>query len=630
VASIKKNKSRARPDVTATSRRSAGNKQRDKSGKAISSFRAYSPILPGPWQLNFGIVCLCVLATAGLYAGDLHLGFFRIDDPQYVVSNPLIRGVTWEHITQILSNPYYLNYSPLHLFSYMLDHTIAGLTAYAFHLSSNLWAGIVSGFVYLVALALTQQRLTAIAAALLFIVHPAHVEAVAWISSRKDLVAAAFVLPSVLAYLKYRQRRAIGWYLISLLLFLCALLGKLSVVTFAAVLLSFDLLIEKRQLSRSIVDKIPFLLLAIVVALAVHRAQPGTGAQPDLSMHAKAFGQGIWLLTGLGNYVLYRVPPANGNTLAQVAGAIFLVGLFLSPLLLRKRYPLAAVLIYWILFTYLPTQVLPFGYPVTDRYLFLPSVGAVILVAWLLFKATDHLKKWRVAAATALVAIVAFVWLKKTGDYLSEWQDPRSVWFAATRKSQDVHIYYELGWEYLEKAASFGTKRRNAPLPPEEARRYASVVWKDDHRLPQLLSELAQGRHNGPIENAFKEYLHAKTVENFDYALATKGEHIMPDLFLSRGVFFVDRDDMQSAKKEFLTELDEASSLPDSEARQESLITCHYSLAVAEERLGHLKEALSWIRLAEEEQDKLGRTVIPGLSAGRQELESKMATLHHE
>ena len=630
MASIKKNKSRARPDVTATSRRSAGNKQRDKSGKAISSFRAYSPVLPGPWQLNFGIVCLCVLATAALYAGDLHLGFFRIDDPQYIVSNPLVRGVTWEHIRQILSNPYYLNYSPLHLFSYMLDHTIAGLTAYAFHLSSNLWAGIVSGFVYLVALALTQQRLTAIAAALLFIVHPAHVEAVAWISSRKDLVAAAFVLPSVLAYLKYRQRRAIGWYLISLLLFLCALLGKLSVVTFAAVLLSFDLLIEKRQLSRSIVDKIPFLLLAIVVALAVHRAQPGTGAQPDLSMHAKAFGQGIWLLTGLGNYVLYRVPPANGNTLAQVAGAIFLVGLFLSPLLLRKRYPLAAVLIYWILFTYLPTQVLPFGYPVTDRYLFLPSVGAVILVAWLLFKATDHLKKWRVAAATALVAIVAFVWLKKTGDYLSEWQDPRSVWFAATRKSQDVHIYYELGWEYLEKAASFGTKRRNAPLPPEEARRYVSVVWKDDHRLPQLLLELAQGRHNGPIENAFKEYLHAKTVENFDYALATKGEHIMPDLFLSRGVFFVDRDDMQSAKKEFLTELDEASSLPDSEARQESLITCHYSLAVAEERLGHLKEALSWIRLAEEEQDKLGRTVIPGLSAGRQELESKMATLHHE
>jgi hypothetical protein len=630
VASIKKNKSRARPDVTGTSQRSAGKKQRDKSGRAISNFPAYSSVLPGPWQLNIGIVCFCILATAALYAGDLHLGFFRIDDPQYIVSNPAIRGVTWEHIRQILFNPYYLNYSPLHLFSYMLDHAIAGPTAYAFHLSSNLWAGIVAGFVYLVALALTQQRLAAIAAALLFIVHPAHVEAVAWISSRKDLVAAAFVLPSLLAYLKYRQRGAIGWYLVSLLLFLFALLGKLSVIAFAAVLLSCDLFVEKRQLSRSIVDKIPFLLLAIVVAVAVQHAQPGTGVQTDLSMHAKAFGLGIWLLTGLGNYVLYRVPPANGNTLAQVAGAIFLVVLFLSPLLLRKRYPLAAVLIYWILFTYLPTQVLPFGYPVTDRYLFLPSVGAVVLVAWLVFKATDHLKKWRVAATTALVAVVGFVWLKKTVDYLSEWQDPRSVWFAATRKTRDVHVYYELGWEYLEKAASFGTKRRNAALPSEGASLYASVVWKDDPRLPQLLPELAHDRHDGPLENSFKEYLQAKAAENFDYALATKGEHIVPDLFLSRGVFFVDKGDMQSAKKEFLAELDEASSLPDSDARQEALIACHYNLAVAEERLGHLKEALTWIRLAEEGQNALGRTVIPGLSTSRQQLESKMATIHHE
>src|SRR5262249_16796411 len=153
----------------------------------------------------------------------------------------------------------------------------------------------------------TQHRLTAIAAGLLFVVHPVHVEAVAWISSRKDLVAAAFVLPGFLAYLKYRQRGAIVWYLASLLLFLFALLGKLSVVAFPAVLLSFDLFIRKRRLSRSIADKIPFVLLAALVAVAVQHAQPGTAAQPDISMRATSFVQGMWLLTGLGNYVVYRV-----------------------------------------------------------------------------------------------------------------------------------------------------------------------------------------------------------------------------------------------------------------------------------------------------------------------------------
>jgi protein O-mannosyl-transferase len=612
------------------SRRSDDRKERDKSAKTKSDVRAYSCALPGPWQLNTLTFCLLILATAALYIGDLHLGFFRIDDPQYVVDNAWIQGVTWEHIRQIVTSPYYLNYSPLHLFSYMLDHAIGGLSAYAFHLSNNLWAGVVAGFVYLLALALTQQRPIAIAAALLFLVHPVHVEAVAWISSRKDLVAAAFVLPSLLAYLKYRQRGAIGWYLVSLLLFLFALLGKLSVVAFPAVLLSLDLFVEKRPLRRSIVDKIPFVLLAIAVAMAVQSAQPGTGAEPDITARAKSFAQAIWLLTGLGNYVLYRASPANGTALAQVTGAIFLVALFLFPLLLRKRYPLVTVLIYWILFTYLPTQVLPFSYPVTDRYLFLPSVGAVILIAWLLFKGTDHLPKWNVAAATALVVGVSLLWFKKTTDYLSDWQDPRSIWYAATRKTNDFHVYYELGWEYLDKSAKLGTKMRNPPLPVEQSKQLASLVWRDDPRLSQLLSELSTGQNTEPTENAFKEYLQGKAAENFDAALTRKGEHLMPDLFLSRGVLFVDKGDMQAAKKEFLAELDEASELPAREARQEALIACHYNLAVAEQGLGNSKEALSWIRLAEQEQNQLGRTIIPGLSDNRQKLESTMATREHE
>jgi hypothetical protein len=347
-------------------------------------------------------------------------------------------------------------------------------------------------------------------------------------------------------------------------------------------------------------------------------------------MRATSFAQGMWLLTGLGNYVLYRVPPANGTALAQLAGAIFLLALFIFPLLLRKRYPLATVLIYWILFTYLPTQVLPFSYPVTDRYLFLPSIGAVILIAWLVFNATGNLPKWNVAAATALVAVVSLVWLKKTVDYLAEWEDSRSVWFAATRKTNDFHVYYELGWQYLDTSARLGTTVRNPPLPVEQAKQFASLVWQNDPRLPQLLSELSADQHNGPTENAFKEYLQAKASENFDHALATKGEHLMPDLLLSRGVLLVDKADMQSAKKEFLAEMDEASQLPSPEAQQEALVACYYNLAVAEQGLGNSKDALSWIRLAEQEQNQLGRTVIPGLSDDRQKLESTMATHDHD
>src|SRR6266576_4821911 len=327
VSSIKKHKIRSAPAATAASRRSAIEKQQRKSGKRKTD-APYFSVVPGSWQLNSGIVLLCIVATAVLYAGYLSLGFFRIDDQQYVVSNSWIQGLTWKHLAHILSSPYYLNYSPLHLLSYALDYAVGGLNAYAFHLSNNLWAGVVGGFVYLVALAITQERRTAMVAALLFVVHPAHVEAIAWISSRKDLLAAAFVLPCVLAYLKYRQRGAIAWYVVSLLLFLFALLGKLSVAAFPAVLVVLDLVLEKRPVSRSIIDKIPFLVLAAVVAVAVQHAQPSTGLQSDLAMHARAFVQSLWLLTGLGNYVIYRVPPEPGGSFSQLIGLGILLGLF--------------------------------------------------------------------------------------------------------------------------------------------------------------------------------------------------------------------------------------------------------------------------------------------------------------
>ena len=183
------------------------------------------PILPGPWQINVLVFFLLTVATVWLYAGDLRLGFFKVDDQQYVVNNPWIRGVTIENLRHVLTTPYFVNYSPLHLLSYMLDDALAGLNAFAFHLSSNIWAGLVAGFVFLVAVALTGRQTVAIAAGALFVLHPAHVEAIAWISSRKDLVAAAFALPSLLAYLRYRQggSAAIKWYFASVLLFLLGL-----------------------------------------------------------------------------------------------------------------------------------------------------------------------------------------------------------------------------------------------------------------------------------------------------------------------------------------------------------------------------------------------------------------------
>jgi len=587
------------------------------------------PLLPGSWPTNLITFLLLTILTLALYAGDLHLGFFKIDDQQYVVNNPWIRGVTIENLRHILTTPYFVNYSPLHLLSYMLDYALAGLNAFAFHLSSNMWAGLVAGFVFLAALALTGRQTVAIAAGALFVLHPAHVEAIAWISSRKDLVAAAFALPSLLAYLRYRQggSAAIKWYSASVLLFLLGVAGKLSVATFPAVFLAHDLFIERRPLKRSLLDKVPFLVAAGVIALVVASAQPSTGVHPSPDGFLAALVQNLWLLTGFGTYVIYRTPFGSTSLLLQFISVAILIAIFVAPLLIGRRAPIATVLIYWILFTLIPSQVLSFAYPVADRYLFFPSVAATVLIAWGVMTVGERLGRQGSIGAVILLLALGSMWARTTITYVSEWRDPRSVWYAASAKSSDPLVFYNLGWQYLDISAGLGKSARK-PRPSEaDLQRLASAIWESDPRLPALRSEWSQGQRGGAIETEFQHHLRSLAQQGFDRALSAKGRHIMPDLYLRRGLLLLDQDDLQGARGEFLAAVDEASRSSFTEGRQEVLVNSYNNLGIVAWRQTNYSEALHWLRLAEEEQTRSGANWLPDLTANRKRLEAIIASL---
>ena len=587
------------------------------------------PLLPGSWHMNLITFLLLTIATLALYAGDLRLGFFKIDDQQYVVNNPWIRGVTIENLRHILTTPYFVNYSPLHLLSYMLDHALAGLNAFAFHLSSNIWAGLVAGFVYLVAIALTGRQTVAIAAGALFVFHPAHVEAIAWISSRKDLVAAAFALPSLLAYLRYRQggSAAIKWYFASVLLFLLGVAGKLSVATFPAVFLAHDVFIERRPLKRSLLDKVPFVVATGMIALIVASAQPSTGVHPSPNGFLAALVQNLWLLTGFGTYVIYRTPFGSTSLLLQFISVAILIAIFVAPLLIGRRAPLATVLIYWILFTLIPSQVLSFAYPVADRYLFFPSVAAAVLIAWGVMTMGERLGRPGLIGAVILLLALGSMWARTTITYVAEWRDPRSVWYAASAKSSDSLVFNNLGREYLDISAGLGKSARK-PRPSEtDLQRLASAIWKSDPRLPALLSEWSQGQRGGAIETEFQHHLRTLAQQGFDNALAAKGRHILPDLYMRRGLLLLDQDDLQGARGEFLAAVDEASRSSFTEGRQEVLVNSYNNLGIVAWRQTNYPEALHWLRLAEEEQTRSGANWLPDLTANRKRLEAIIASL---
>ncbi len=624
-----KTKAAADKSLARSQRRKQERSAAKQKSAAQSAARIAEPLLPGTWQANAATFVALMIASVLVYVGILRVDFLGLDDPQYVVNNPWIRSFNLQNLEHIFTKPYVANYSPFHLLSYMLDYAFAGASPFVFHLSSSIWGGLVAGFVFLVALALTGNRIASVAASLLFIVHPAHVEAIAWVASRKDLVAAAFALPSFLTYLRYRQGgpNARWWYIFSLALFLFAVAGKLSVATFPAVFLAHDLFVEKRPLARSLLDKVPFVVAAAVFALIVASAQPPTGHRPLPYAMLAAFAQSAWLLTGFGTYVIYRVPPnPNAGALLQIVGAAMLLAMFAAPLLLRRRWPMAVVLLYWILFAFIPAQGLAFEHPVTDRYLFFPSVAAVILIAWALIKTSERFGRRGLFVAIGLLAVISIAWTRTTLAYLGEWRDPRSVWYGATQKSSDSDTYYNLGSYYQDMAGRLGKTQRGVPLPKEKAETLAVAVWTGDPRLPQLLSEWQQGQQGGPIEQEFKHHLRRLAWDAYEQRIRNKGILSLPNVYFKRGLILSDDGDRQGARKEFLAAADEAAKFPFAEWRNEMLVRSHNGLGITAWQEANYSEALRWLKMAEEEQTRAGGNWVPDITANRKRLEGIIAS----
>jgi hypothetical protein len=279
------------------------------------------------------------------------------------------------------------------------------------------------------------------------------------------------------------------------------------------------------------------------------------------------------------------------------------------------------MLVYWVLFALIPAQVLSFMHPVTDRYLFFPSVGAAILIAWGVIAAGERLGRRGSIGAAIMLAALTILWGGKTLAYVAEWRDPRSVWYGATAKSSDPEPYYNLGSHYQDMAGRLGTIPRGTLLPDADARRLASAVWAGDPRLPALFAEWAGGQHDGPIEKAFQAHLRTLAWDAFEQRVRTKGVTSMPNLYFRRGLILSDGDDLQGARKEFLAAADEASRFPLAETRQEFLVRSHSALGIVAWRQGQHTEALRWLKMAEDDQTRFGGNWVPDLTANRKRLE---------
>src|SRR5258705_873673 len=344
------------------------------------------------------LVAVLVLTTAITFERAIHNGFTKWDDQLYVTENHHIRDLSYTALESNFRSFLAGNYHPLTMVSLALDYRFWGLNPKGYHLTNVVLHLVNTLAVFGLIFLLTGSRELAVITALFFGIHPLHVESVAWVSARKDVLYASFYLGACISYVLWLKRGRLKafYYVGALGLFLLSLLSKGMAVTLPVVLLLIDFHARRRvPLRKQVLEKAPFFLLSIVFGALPVAAQKEGGAIGNVASipaRARAFvacyGFLFYLFKALVPVKLSAFYPypdgvARGLPLifwlAPLLVAVIALGVYRSRP--RGRGVTFGALFY-LVNVVLVLQLIPVGRAITaDRYTYVSYIGVGFVVA---------------------------------------------------------------------------------------------------------------------------------------------------------------------------------------------------------------------------------------------------------
>jgi hypothetical protein len=333
-----------------------------------------------------------VAAVLCSFAPAFTNGWTNWDDGEYVVDNPAVRDLTWQSVKTVFSTSYVGTYLPFTILTYAAEYRLFQFDPLAYHTTNILLHCLNTLLVFWLTVLLSRSTLAGCITAFLFAVHPMHVEPVAWISGRKDILSTAFSLGTLIAYIKYSATGKLKYLVIALLLFLSAILSKALVVSLALIIFLFDYYLDRRLTIRTLAEKIPFLLFALLGAVIAVMAQRTGHAirvgQPVIdniliASHGLIFYL-VKLFLPIGLSARYGYPERTGGWLPVEYYIAPIIVCILAYGILRasKRSPLIPFGSLFFLITVLPVlQLIPLGSAIAaDRYTYVPYIGLFYIV----------------------------------------------------------------------------------------------------------------------------------------------------------------------------------------------------------------------------------------------------------
>jgi Tfp pilus assembly protein PilF len=488
---------------------------------------------------RFRVLLICFLlglTTLIIFEQVRRSDFINYDDTAYVTENQHVRGgLAFNNILWAFAAAYGGNWHPITGLSHMLDCELFGLNPKWHHLVNLLFHAANTMLLFWVLKDMTGALWRSAFVAAAFALHPLHVESVAWVSERKDVLSTMFWLLTMAAYTRYTRFGGAKWYMVALLLFALGLMAKPMLVTLPFLLLLLDYwplnrLRNKRDIKNPALEKLPFFVLTVISSVITFLVQRKSGAMAGVDImplkmrfanavvsYLRYVGKMVWP-NKLA--VFYPYQADRLLFLEVAAAALVLLGISILVIMLASRHRYLPVGWFWYLGTLVPVigLVQVGSQSMADRYTYVPLTGLFIIVAWAL---PELFVRWRyrdvvlgVSAAAVLLALSICTYFQ-----LHHWRNSITL-FSHALSVTNENILAHL---------NFGEALSSKGKPEEAMNHYRQALRiKPDFALAHVnLGDvlLSQGKFDEAIGH-FRQALQARpdfpeALNNLAWALAT-------------------------------------------------------------------------------------------------------------
>jgi tetratricopeptide (TPR) repeat protein len=416
----------------------------------------------------FGLCALLAVAVFLVFGRTVQYECVDYDDAQYFSSNPQVQaGLTWDGVAWAFQTGQTSNWHPLTWLSLMLDVELFGPGPMGPHLTNMLLHAASTVLLFLLLNQMTGAYWRSALVAALFALHPLHVESVAWVSERKDVLSGLFFMLTLRAYARYTQKKSRADYWLALLFFALGLMSKSMLVTLPFVILLLDWWPLRRFSAappdgqpatpgRLVLEKLPFLVLSMAFSAATIVVQKrAISSLVQIPM-------GIRTVNAIVSYVRYllkmfwpvnlAIPyphPGYWPFVHLCLSAALIVWASLAAIRASRRFPFFITGWFWYLGMLIPViGLVQVGMQsMADRYTYLPLVGMFILLVW---GAGEASQRWRVPVAViwGLAIMVLTACAARTMDQMKYWRNSETLF----RHAIAVTKYNDIAYSNLAAA----------------------------------------------------------------------------------------------------------------------------------------------------------------------------------